>query len=388
MKLKAILEERAQILADLETLQTGAETRSFSDEEQTSWDNKMRRMAELDSLIARDAAYNAVRNYNVEQERTGTEDVQKEARAAFVKLIARGESSLSSEERQLIRRGEPIDGVAGTYLVPTTMNDRIEVAIKQFGAMWAVADVQYVGNGRDKTLPAVNDTDNKATIVSAYGQSSQSKTSFAGIALKKHTYRTPITPISYELLQDAEYDVEALIAALLAEQIFRGTNEHFTVGTGVDEPKGIALCTVGVDAAKESISSDNLIDLVGSVDAAYWPTASFMMHQNTLSSLSKLKDSTGAYILKTMENGLSRSLMGYPVVINNDMPAIGAGKVSIVFGNIKKYQIECVKNIQIQIYRELLAEYMAIGIQGFVRAGGVLVDAGTHPVKSLKHAAA
>ena len=37
---------------------------------------------------------------------------------------------------------------------------------------------------------------------------------------------------------------------------------------------------------------------------------------------------------------------------------------------------------------ELLAEYLSIGLFGFARTDGILLDAGTHPVHKLVHKSA
>ena len=52
-------------------------------------------------------------------------------------------------------------------------------------------------------------------------------------------------------------------------------------------------------------------------------------------------------------------------------------------GDFSKYKVRIVRGIEYRRLEELLAEYGAIGIFGFCRADGALVDAGTHPVASL-----
>ena len=47
-----------------------------------------------------------------------------------------------------------------------------------------------------------------------------------------------------------------------------------------------------------------------------------------------------------------------------------------------------VQNFKVVRLNELLAEYLSIGLFGFARVDGTLLDAGTHPVKKLIHATA
>jgi hypothetical protein len=46
-----------------------------------------------------------------------------------------------------------------------------------------------------------------------------------------------------------------------------------------------------------------------------------------------------------------------------------------------------VKNFRVIRLNELLAEYLSIGLFGFARVDGILLDAGTHPVKKLRRIA-
>ena len=70
-----------------------------------------------------------------------------------------------------------------------------------------------------------------------------------------------------------------------------------------------------------------------------------------------------------------------------DMPDIGAGKASVLFGDFSKFKIRMVKDFRVIRLNELLAEYLSIGIFGFARLDGLLLNAGTHPIKKLVHAA-
>ena len=75
-------------------------------------------------------------------------------------------------------------------------------------------------------------------------------------------------------------------------------------------------------------------------------------------------------------------------IINDDMAGIGAGNASVLFGDLSKYKIRMVKSFRIIRLNELLAEYLSVGLFGFARLDGTLLDAGTHPVLKLVHAKA
>ena len=241
------------------------------------------------------------------------------------------------------------------------------------------------------TLPTINDTSAKATIVAEYNQSTKKTPSFGSEILKAYTYRTPIVPVSQELLQDSGFNLEQLLGGLLAESFGRGINEDLTIGSGTSKPKGIITSATdsGTKATATGVTLDNVIDLIKSVDSAYARNGKFMFNRDTLYSLIKIKDSTGRYIWQEgARDGTPATLFGKSYVLNDDIPSIGAGNSSILFGDFSKYKIRMVKDFRVIRLNELLAEYLSIGLFGFARIDGVLLDAGTHPIKKLVHASA
>lgn len=105
--------------------------------------------------------------------------------------------------------------------------------------MFEAGQIFTTSKGDDLTMPTIDDTSAKATIVAEYQQSTKRAPSFGSVLLKAHTYRTPIIPVSLELLQDSAFDLDSLLSGLLAESFGRGINEHLTTGSGSSQPKGI-----------------------------------------------------------------------------------------------------------------------------------------------------
>lgn len=79
---------------------------------------------------------------------------------------------------------------------------------------------------------------------------------------------------------------------------------------------------------------DDLIDLQFSINAAYQTTASWLMHQSTCGEISKLKDGQGQYLWQPNQIvGQPMMLKGKPVYLSDNMPTIGTGVASIVYGS-------------------------------------------------------
>ena len=257
--------------------------------------------------------------------------------------------------------------------------------------MFEAGSIITTGNGGDLILPTINDTAAKATIVAEYAQSTKRTPSFSSVTLKAFTYRTPIIPVSQELLQDSAFNLDTILSDLLVESFGRGANEHLATGTGTGQPKGLvtAATAAAQEAAATAITLDNILDLIAGVDSAYAKNGKFMFNRNTLFALAKIKDNDGRFIWQDGSRvGLPSTLFGKSYVINDDMAGIGAGNASVLFGDLSKYKIRMVKSFRIIRLNELLAEYLSVGLFGFARLDGTLLDAGTHPVLKLVHAKA
>ncbi len=217
-----------------------------------------------------------------------------------------------------------------------------------------------------------------------------------------YKYSTKMVKVSIELLQDSAFDLESFLKDQFAIRIGRILNNHFTVGTGTNQPKGILVAATagpvaggssGNDGGSEtggtSIGSDDLIELEHSIDPLYRRGAKYMMHDSTLKQIKKLKDKYGRPLwLPGLAVNDPDTINGYGYSINNDLPAIAVNAKTVLFGKLDKYIIRRVKELSVLRLVERYADYGQVAFIGFARYDGNLLDAGTHPVKYLTQAAA
>ncbi len=155
---------------------------------------------------------------------------------------------------------------------------------------------------------------------------------------------------SQRLLDDVAFDVEAWLAERIAERFARAEAGAFVSGNGVDKPRGflsytnvpngswawgqIGYVPTGVAGALTSI--DPLVDLVYSLGAQYRARGTFVMNSRTTAVLRKLKDADGRFLWSDgLGGGEPARLMGYRVLICEDMPDIAANSLSIAFGDFQ-----------------------------------------------------
>jgi len=280
-------------------------------------------------------------------------------------------------------------GSAGGFTIPDSLINTLEIAMIAFGGMRQASTVIRTDSGATISYPTTDDTSNTGELVAENSAVSEGDVTFGAVNIGAYQYSSKLVKVPVALLEDSAFDIPSLLGQLLGERLERITNTHFTVGDGVSKPTGITeMTTLGVTAAAaNAITLDEVIDLIDSVDQSYWPGAQFMLHRSTLSSLRKLKDSQNQYLwTRGTQAGEPDTLWGFPYVLNADMPQLGTGNKTLLFGQLSKYVIREVNSVRMRRLVERYAEYDQEAFLGFMRSDGKLIDAGAHPVKHLVQA--
>jgi HK97 family phage major capsid protein len=282
-------------------------------------------------------------------------------------------------------------GAVGGYSVPNETMQALEVALLQFGGMRGVSTVIRTDTGASLPFPTTNDSSNKGAILSENTQVSEVDPTFGQLTLDAYMYSSKLVLVSLQLLQDSSVDIGAMLGRLLGERIGRIQNDHFTTGTGSSQPNGVvtAATSSGITlAGATSISYDNLMDLIHSVDPAYRPNGRFMFHDTMLKTIKKVKiaqysgDTAGIPLWQpSLVVGQPDTIHGYPFVVNQSVGAVATGVKSILFGDFSKYLIRDTREITMVRLNERYIDYHQVGFLAFARSDGDLLDAGTHPIE-------
>jgi HK97 family phage major capsid protein len=340
--------------------------------------------------------------------RGGSDDNPPEYKDVFDKAIRFGAGSLTSEERSVLMAGradipEEVRAqsvgtdAAGGYVVPEGFSGEIDKAMKAWGPMWDADIVRELttSTGNDLPWPTVDDTSQTGAIKAENAAVTDDGTGdvvFGQKMLNAYVYSTKLVRIPMELLQDSAFDMEALLNDLFGERLGRAANTALTTGTGVSQPNGIVTASsLGKTAASgTAITADELIDLLHSVDPAYRasPKARWMFNDSTLASIRKLKDGQGNYLwqMGDVRTGEPSRLLAHPYSVNQAMANIGLSAKPVLFGDFSRYVVRKVRGFTVLTLRERYAENFQIGMVGFKRFDGELLN--TAAVKHLANAAA
>jgi HK97 family phage major capsid protein len=323
-----------------------------------------------------------------------------EHREAFKKWITGGIQSLTQEERNLMfnhraeeRALSATTGAAGGFTVPQGFYNELIDAMKWFGGMRNVANVFQTDSGNALPIPTANDTSNVGAILAENTQAASTPdVPFGQVTLNAYKYTSNIVLVPIELLQDSAFDIESYLARKLGERIGRINNTHFTVGTGSSQPQGVVTGAVsgkvGLTGQTTSVIYDDLIDLEHSVDIAYRPNAKYMLNDQSLKAIKKLKDSQGRPLwLPGLAFKEPDTINGYGYQLNNDVAQMAANAKSILFGDYSNYFIRDVKNIAVVRFNEKYMDAGQVGFVAFSRADGKLVNAGMNPVAYYQNSA-
>ncbi|MGH1424719.1 MAG: phage major capsid protein [Pseudooceanicola sp.] len=157
--------------------------------------------------------------------------------------------------------------------------------------------------------------------------------------------------VSQRLLDDSAFDIEAWLAGRIADKFLRAEAAAFVNGNGSDKPTGFLTHTkvdndawvwdslgyiaTGTDGGFDvNNPGDAVVDLVYALGAQYRANGTFVMNSKTAGSVRKIKDGDGRFMwADSLAAGEPARLMGYPVLIAEDMPDIASDSHAIAFGD-------------------------------------------------------
>lgn len=263
----------------------------------------------------------------------------------------------------------------GGYLVPEEYDSRLIDTLTEENIMRKLGHT-ITTSGEHKINIAA--TKPAAAWIDEGGALSFGDATFAQINLDAHKLHVAVK-VTEELLYDNAFGLESYIIEQFGKALSNAEEDAFLNGDGKGKPLGIFAetggGTVGVTAASATaITADEIINLVYSLKRPYRKNAKFIMNDQTIAALRKLKDNNGAYLWQpSLQAGEVDRLFGYEVYTSPYVPTITAGKPVIAFGDFSYYNIG---DRGTRSFAELKELYTGNGMVGFVakeRVDGKLI---------------
>ena len=235
----------------------------------------------------------------------------------------------------------------GGYLVDPQTSDIVKSVLNTTASIRAIATVVNVEATSYDVLVDHSDVGaGWATESSIVGESDTPQ--IDRITVQLHEL-SALPKASQRLLDDAAFDIEGWLAGRIADKFARAEAGAFINGDGIDKPKGfLAHSTVDNDVwawgnlgyvptgVAGEVTPDAIVDAVYALGAQYRANASFVMNSKTAGLVRKLKDMDGRFLWSDgLAAGEPARLMGYPVLIAEDMPDAAADAYAMAFGDFE-----------------------------------------------------
>jgi HK97 family phage major capsid protein len=418
--MKELLERRMEIWHSMKALLAATAGRTMSGEEETAWQKMegdldavqkaikiQERGAELADELDSPETTDLVRHLEPHPATpdgpAGTTAIQGVARTAipgnfsreydyaraFDAYLRMGADRLPRDARETLDREVRVGFLEGTgnvggYTVPTGFLVKLTDRMKAFGGMLEATNVIETSEGNSINWPTSDDTGVTGELVAEAGlHTVDTSTPFGQKTLSSYLYGSKLIKVSVQLLNDSAFDLESWLSLKMGQRLGRIVNQHLTTGTGGgSQPAGIVPGLTATQMAvgnTVSFTYGILIDAIHGVDPAYRPGASWMMSDAAVKVARKLTDgASGAgrpLWEPSLQAGVPDSLLGYPLIINQDVAVPAASAKSIVFGDLKAaYVTRRVQGTVVLRLNELFAQNLQVAFLAFVRYDGVVDD--------------
>lgn len=237
----------------------------------------------------------------------------------------------------------------GGYLVDPQTSDVIKSVLKSTASIRSIANVVNVeATSYDVLIDTTDLGSGWVTETGTVGETATPTIDRISIPL----YELSALPkASQRLLDDSAFDIEAWLAGRIADKFASAEASAFINGDGVDKPTGIlnhgtvdndswawgslGYVATGTDGGFDGTNpADAIVELVYALGAQYRANGTFVMNSKTAGQVRKLKDADGRFLWSDgLAAGEPARLMGYPVLIAEDMPDIASDATAIAFGD-------------------------------------------------------
>lgn len=277
---------------------------------------------------------------------------QAEHKRAFMHYLRKGvDSGLRDIERKAAMNST--SDPDGGYLVIPELDRVIDRVVPTISAMARIANVVTIGSrSYQKRVATSGMTAAWPGEGATAGESAEPR--FSQVEVVAHPVE--VEPwVNNETLEDADIDLAGMLANEAAISFGEGEGSAFIAGNGVGKPRGITSYTAvanasyswgnigyiasGKSAAFASVApADKILDLQHALKAQYRPNARWVMSDSVLNQVRQMKDGTGAYYLWQPDPaaGFGGRLLGSPVEVDDNMPALAASSLSMAYGDFAR----------------------------------------------------
>ena len=276
---------------------------------------------------------------------------QIEHAKAFDRMLRKGRTD-GLEEIQAKAMNTQSDPDGG-YTVLPEMDRNIDRSLGTVSIMSRLASTVTIGTSQYQKMVQTSGMTMRPIAPSpAGGESTEPK--FGKLMIDVHTCE--VEPwVNNETLDDSFVNLTGLLSDEAAIAFAEGLGAEYITGNGVGKGRGIAAydmvanasyawgsvgyIATGKSAAFASVApSDKVIALQHALKPQYRPGAVWLANDATVGVMRQMKDGSGAYYLWQPDpaGAFGGRFLGAPVEVDDNIADIGAGSLSLAYGNFRR----------------------------------------------------
>ncbi len=359
--LKSMAEQRAELMQQMKQLTEKAETeqRAFSEEEDQQFDELEQKIKDIDKTMEKlDRARGIPQGSQRQEGETGEEkeekDKERREERAFAAYI-RGEL-LQERADDNLAVGE------NGAVIPSSIVNKIIQKVHDISPIYQMATKYNIGG--TVSIPYYDEETKSITMAYAteFTELEGTAGKFGSIELKGFLAGA-LSKVSKSLINNSSFQIVPFVVNAMANSISGWIEKELLVGTA-DKIEGLKGVKQNIDAAAATkITADELIDLQEAVPDAFQAGAVWIMNKSTRTSIRKLKDGDGNYILnKDASATWGYTLFGKDVYTSENMPEMAAGQTAVYYGDFSGLAVKVSEDVSIEVLREKFATQHAVGV--------------------------
>lgn len=362
--MKKLIEKRAALKALLESMLASIkqEERAFTEEEAKKFDETEAEIKSIDATIAAEERAKGITDVVVPEtepkpasDEDKTTELEERAFAAYI----------FDKTAELRAGGENMTMSSNGAVVPESIAGRIIQAVKDICPILQGADV-YHEKGTlkiPKWTKSGEDSDHDITIAYSeeFKELEADSGKFTSVDLGGYLVGA-LTLIGKSIENNTHINVVDFVIKKMAEKIAEFMEKEFLTGT--EKCQGAVNTSNKVEAEdSETISFSDLVRLQSAVKQVFQKNACWTMHPDTFTTIKFLEDGDGRPLLNPdVTKEFPYTILGKPVYLSDNMPKIGAGAKSILYGDYSGLSVNIREDISIQVLKEKYATQHAIGV--------------------------
>lgn len=329
-------------------------------------------------------------------------ELQSKEAAVFETFIKEG-----GEAAKVKAAGDDIqisEDAQGGFALPEELMRSILAVQHERSPMRQVCDVRTASTTDIKQLISIGDAasgwvgETDARTATTVPQLAQRTATFGEVYAMPRAYQ--------HALDDAFFDVSGWLAEEVGRQFAEAEGTAYLTGDGTNKPTGILNgLTAGADAARDNstgafqvidsgvsgalgATATDMVDFLRTIPSSLvstvLPGCRWMMNRATHDVLAGLKDGDGNYYMqRDIKEGTDNRLLGYNIVINDEMDSLGAGaKLPIMFGDFQQ-SFQIIDRIGVRMLRDNLTSKGSVLFYTTKRVGSMVKNADRLAVVSV-----